>query len=86
MPVPRDKDAPMGVRQKRAYTRKRDEDRRITVSFSIAHERLTGLRKALVASLGHEPDVADLRKAASDLALAAVDEFLEKAETHVKTP
>jgi hypothetical protein len=68
----------MGVRQRRAYTKKRDEERRIAVSVSIAGERLTGIRQWLAASLGHAPDVAEVRRAVSDLALAAVDQILAK--------
>lgn len=76
----------IGVRAKRAYTRKRDEDRRIAVSVSIANERLTGLRDALAASLGHTPDAAEIRKAMNDLAIAALDEFLASFKTGAKTP
>ena len=76
----------MGVRQKRAYTRKRAEDRRIAVSISLANELLADFRKALAMNLGREPNVAEIRSAANNLAIHAVNEFSANFKTGPKIP
>lgn len=67
-----------GSTSKRPYPRKRDEERRIPVSFSLSDERLKFFREALSISLGHEPTPEEVRKVASSLALAAVDEAIKR--------
>lgn len=63
---------------KRAYPRKRDEERRIVVSFSLSGDVLRYFRAAYAVSEGHEPTIEECREKSRDLAFQAIGAYIKR--------
>jgi hypothetical protein len=63
---------------KRAYPRKRAEERRIPVTLSLSGDTLRYFREALSISEGHEPTVEECKEKAIDLAYAAIGAYIKR--------
>lgn len=63
---------------KRAYPRKKQEELRIPVTFSLSSEILKDFRRAYSISEGHEPTMEECKERAKDLAFDAIDAFIHR--------
>lgn len=63
---------------KRPYPRKAENERRITVSFSISGPMLAGMREKLEKYMHTPPSVQEVQAFARGLAYDAVEDYIAK--------
>jgi hypothetical protein len=63
---------------KRAYPRKKEEERRIPVTLSLSGDTLRYFREALSISEGHEPTAEECKQKAIDLAYGAIGAYVRQ--------
>jgi hypothetical protein len=66
---------------RREYPKKRDDEKRIVINFSLSGERLRVFREMLCRQMGCEPSLETVREVARDLALWGIDEKTARLTT-----
>ena len=61
----------------RTYPRKKEEEKRVVISFTLSADRLLRLREKISLETDHEPSIEEIRSAARDIAQAAIDKQIE---------
>jgi hypothetical protein len=67
-----------GLRKKRPYPRKKEQELRIPVTFSLSADVLRDFREAYCISEGHEPTMEECRERARSLAFGAIGAFIRR--------
>lgn len=62
---------------KRPYPKKKDEERRVVISFTLSDDRLRWFREMICLQTGQEPDLDQIRAVARDIAQSAIDERIK---------
>lgn len=63
---------------KRPYPKKKDEEKRIVISFTLSDDRLRWFKEAMVLETGHEPSLNDIREHSRSIAQAAIDDWIKR--------
>jgi len=63
---------------KRAYPKKKDEEKRVVISFTLSDDRLMWFREMISRETGKEPSIDDVRSVARDIAQSAIDEQIKR--------
>lgn len=63
---------------KRSYPKKPDDERRVTINFTLSGERLCWFKEMIFLQTGNEPSVDEIRSLARDIAQVAIDEQIRR--------
>lgn len=66
------------LRKKRPYPRKKEQELRVPVTFSLSADVLRDFREAYCISEGHEPTIEECRDLARSLAFSAIGAFIRQ--------